>query len=156
MLQAIQSGTPVQLWQALVQETYARTGHPLDESSESYLVFVLLRYQTDTLLLSRTQGMDWMDALSLAGTARSDALRDVGDRCLLLAGLFPGYAERSRVSVDYFITLGRSAYQGVADAARQAYAALYAQLAHSYRELVETLDTMRRLSKASEVVKTIR
>lgn len=151
MFEAFRNGTPVEVWQALVQEAYERTGRRLDESSESYLVFVLLRYQADNLLLSHVQGVDWLHALELAGRARTDALRDVGDRCLLVAGLFPGLAERRRVSVDYFIAIGRSAYQGVADATRQAYAELYEQLAFGYRELVHTLDAMRRLSKASAV-----
>lgn len=152
MFEAFKNGTPVEVWQSLVQDAYERTGHRLDESSESYLVFVLLRYQGDNLLLSRTQGMDWLLAMDLAGTARADALRDVGDRCLLVAGLFPGLAERRRVSVDYFINIGRSAYLGVSDVTRQAYATLYAQLANGYRELVDTLDAMRRQSKAPVLI----
>ncbi|GLQ92029.1 hypothetical protein [Dyella acidisoli] len=152
MFEAFKNGTPVEVWQSLVQEAYERTGRRLDESSESYLVFVLLRYQADNLLLTRTQGMDWLLAMDLVGTARADALRDVGDRCLLVAGLFPGLAERRRVSVDYFIAVGRSAYLGVADATRQAYATLYAQLANGYRELVVTLDAMRRQSKAPVLI----
>ncbi|HUB91317.1 MAG TPA: hypothetical protein VMA74_16460 [Dyella sp.] len=150
MFEAFRNGTPVELWQALVQQAYERTGRRLDESSESYLVFVLLRYQADHLLLSHAQGMDWLQALELAGRARADALRDVGDRCLLVAGLFPGLAERRRVSVDYFISIGRSAYQGVADATRQAYAALYEQLARVYRELVHTLNAIRTLPNIAE------
>lgn len=143
MIDTLKKGAPAEVWQALVKEAAERAGRPLDESRESYLVFVLLRYQGDALLLSHTQGIDWLEAQARMGHARADALRDVGDRCLLVAGLFPGLAERRRVSVEYFIDLGRSAYQGVADASRQTYAALYAQLARSYRELVATLGAMR-------------
>lgn len=152
MFEAFKNGTPVEVWQALVQDAYEQTGRRLDESSESYLVFVLLRYQADGLLLARTQGMDWLLAMDLAGAARADALRDVGDRCLLVAGLFPGLAERRRVSVDYFIDIGRSAYLGVADVTRQAYAALYAQLARSYGELVHTLSAIR-VSQAHRAIR---
>lgn len=148
MIETFQYGTPMQLWQALVHEAGQRTGHPLDETRESYLVFVLLRFQRDAQLLAHTHGVDWLDALELAGTARGDALRDVGDRCLLVAGLFPDVAERRRVSVGYYVDIGRAAYQGVADAGRRATAALYEQLAQSYRELVRTLSAMRRLESA--------
>lgn len=148
MIETFQHGTPMQLWQALVHEAGRRAGHPLDETRESYLVFVLLRFQRDAQLLSHTHGVDWLDALELAGTARGDALRDVGDRCLLVAGLFPDVAERRRVSVGYYVDIGRAAYQGVADAGRRATAALYEQLAASYRELVRTLSAMRRLESA--------
>src|SRR5690606_10642090 len=99
-------GAPAALWQALVHEAAGRAGHPLDETRESYLVFVLLRFQNDGALLARTQALDWLHALGQAGQVRADALRDVGDRCLLIAGLFPGLAARRRVSVDYFVELG--------------------------------------------------
>jgi hypothetical protein len=154
MFEAIRHGTAVEMWQSLVQETYDGAGRRLDESTEAYLVFVLLRYQADHLLLSHTQGVEWLQALEQVGTARADALRDVGDRCLLVAGLFPGLAERRRVSVDYFIAIGRSAYQGVADARRQAYAALYAQLAGSYLELVRTLSALRTLPQIHDAIAT--
>jgi len=146
MSEAIRTGTPAQIWQALVKEAGERNRWPLDETHESYLVFLLLRYQREPWLLSRVYGLDWMEALQQVGTARAESLREVGDRCLVVAGLFPELAERRRVSVEYFMDIGRSAYQGVADASRQAYAALYGQLSQSYRELVETLRAMRLLS----------
>jgi hypothetical protein len=148
MIEAFRSGTPAEVWQELVKEAAARTGRPLDETRESYLVFVLLRYQGDAWLLSHVLGMDWMEAQAQVGRARADALRDVGDRCLLVAGLFPGLAERRRVSVDYFVDIGRGAYRDAADAARQATSALYRQLARSYRELVATLNAVRSLAEA--------
>ncbi|MFC4726934.1 hypothetical protein [Coralloluteibacterium thermophilus] len=146
MIDAFTQGAPVQLWQALVRDSADRAGHRLDESRESYLVFVLLRHQRDGHLLSRIQALEWLHAQANTGTLRTDALRDVGDRCLLIAGLFPGLAARRRVSVDYFVELGRGAYLDVASASRAAYAALYAQLADGYRELVEVLRGVRELA----------
>jgi hypothetical protein len=139
----LRSGAPAELWQALVREAAGDGGVHLDELQESYLVMVLLRYQRDDTLLARVQALDWLDAFNLPPTARSDALRDVGDRCLLVAGLFPGLAERRRVSVDYFVDLGRGAWREVAASNRAGYAALFAQLQDGYRELVRTLAAMR-------------
>lgn len=136
-------GAPAELWQALVHEAGERAGCVLDESRESYLVFVLLRHQRDGQLLARTQALEWLHAQSLTGGLREDMLRDVGDHCLIIAGLYPALAERRRVTVDYFTDLGRSAYMGIADAGRSAYAALFAQLAESYGELVRTLRAVR-------------
>jgi len=152
MSNAFSRGTPAEVWQALVQEAAARAGRPLDETEESYLVFVLLRYQKDAWLLSHIQGLDWLHAQQQVGSARVEALRDVGDRCLLVAGLFPDLAQRRRVSVDYFIDIGRGAYQGAAEAARRAYASLYEQLARGYRDLVLTLGEMRMLSAARQEI----
>lgn len=136
-------GAPAELWQALVHDAGERAGCALDESRESYLVFVLLRHQRDGQLLGRTQALDWLHAQSLAGSPREEALRDVGDRCLLIAGLYPALAERRRVTVDYFTELGRGAYLSIAEAGRSAYAALFSQLAASYADLVCILRAVR-------------
>ena len=143
MIETIRRGAAAELWQGLVHDAGARVGVPLDETRESYLVFVLLRYQRDDSLLVRTQALEWLAAQACSGSQRADALRDVGDRCLLIAGLYPGLAERRRVGSDYFIDLGRGAYFEVADASRNAYATLFEQLACSYRELVRTLRALR-------------
>lgn len=142
MHESFKQGTPAELWQALVREAGQRIARPLDESREHYLVFVLLRFQRDAHLLSRTQALAWLHAQDQFGSVRADALRDVGDACLLIAGLFPGVAQRRRLSVDYFIDLGRGAYSEVADS-RCNDAGLFVQLTESYRELVRTLAALR-------------
>jgi hypothetical protein len=139
----MRQGAPAGLWQALVREAGERAGCGLDESRESYLVFVLLRHQADARLLARTQALAWLHAQAQTGALREEMLRDVGDHCLLIAGLYPRLAERRRVTVDYFMDVGRSAYLGIAEAGRSAYAALFAQLAASYGELVRILRALR-------------
>ena len=139
----MRQGASAELWQALVHEAGERAGFALDESRESYLVFVLLRHQGDGHLLARTQALDWLHAQAQSGSVREESLREVGDRCLLIAGLFPSLAERRRVNVRYFMDIGRSAYLGIADTGRSAYAAMFRQLATSYEELVCTLRAVR-------------
>lgn len=143
MTGSVRQGAPAEIWQALVREAGERAGEVLDEPRESYLVFVLLRHQRDAQLLARIQALEWLEAQAGAGSRRSDALRDVGDRCLLIAGLYPTLAERRRVGSDYFIELGRGAYLEVAQTGRSAYAGLFAQLARGYHGLVATLRAMR-------------
>lgn len=140
---ALRHGAALELWQALVREAAGLRGQALDEAQEAYLVFVLLRYQREQGLLARTQALEWLHAQQQTGRLRADALRDVGDRCLLIAGLFPGLAQRRRVSTDYFIDLGRGAYAEVADCGRSASAELFAQLAAGYAGLVAILRAMR-------------
>lgn len=136
-------GPPAGLWQALVHEAGKHAGCVLDEERESCLVFVLLRHRRDGQLLARTQALEWLHAEAQAGVLREEMLRGVGDHCLLIAGLFPALAERRRVTVDYFVELGRSAYLSIAEAGRSAYAALFGQMAASYVELVRTLRALR-------------
>jgi hypothetical protein len=142
-MQALREGRQAELWQALIQEGAARSGVRLDESEESYLGFVLIRHQRDAAFGARTFALDWLNAHEEIGQVRAEALRDVGDRCLLVAGLFPRLAERRRVSPEYFVALGRDAYAGVAGCTRAGYADLFAQLARAFLRLVDVLAHVR-------------
>lgn len=135
----IREGPALALWHDLVRDGEERTGLALGESVQSYLVFVLMRYLRDGALAAHVLGMEWLVASEQAGRARADALRDVGDRCLLIAGRYPRLAERRRVSADYYANLGTGAYHGVAESARDGYAALYAELARAFGAMVRVL-----------------
>jgi hypothetical protein len=137
-------GAQLELWQGLVRDGEERSGIELGESVQSYLVFVLMRYLRDGALAAHIMALDWLEAAERTGSARADALRDVGDRCLLIAGRFPRLAERRRVGPDYFSQLGSGAYRGVAEAARAGYAALFAELARAFDAMVRVLDALPR------------
>jgi hypothetical protein len=75
------------LWQDLVREGEQRCGAQLDENSESWLVFTLMRHLGSTGLAEPAMALTYLEALHTAGSAqRSLALQDVGERCLLIAG----------------------------------------------------------------------
>ena len=131
------------LWHELIREAERNGAAPLDDDAESYLVFLLMRHLRDAELGGRVMALDYLDALHHAPTPREQRLRDVGDRCLLVAGLFPRLAERRRVPRDYFLALGQDAYDGVARCTRAGYGALFAQLAQAFVRLAETLAGMR-------------
>lgn len=141
-------GTQSELWQALVREGAQRRGVALDEHEESYLGFVLIRHQRDAQFAAHTLALDWLAAYEERAQVRADALRDVGDRCLLVAGLYPQLAKRRRVTPDYFVDLGGGAYAGVADVARAGYGELFAQLAQAFRRLVAVLRGAREVACA--------
>ena len=135
----IRLGSGTGLWHDLVREGEARAETRLPEPAEAYLVFLLMRHLRDGALAGRTMALEWLRALELAGRPRADALRDVGDRCLLLAGWYPKLAERRRVSPDYFAAIGRSAYGEAAAVAGGGYGALLGELAALYPGLVRVL-----------------
>lgn len=137
-------GPQLVLWQELVRDGEQQAGVELGESVQSYLVFVLMRYLRDGALAAHVLALDWLAAAEQSGHVRADALRDVGDRCLLIAGRYPRLAERRRVSADYFATLGSGAYHGVAESARHGYAALFAELARAFGSMVRVLGALPR------------
>ena len=137
--QALRLGAPLELWVELVREGEQRAHTPLPETIESYLVFLLQRHQGDRVLAGRTLALEWLQGLDLVGSVRADALRDVGDRCLLVAGLYPQAARRRRVTPAYYAAIGQAAYDAVADATRAGYAELFRQLARAFEAMRRVL-----------------
>jgi len=146
-------GPQLALWQDLVRDGEQHAGLHLGESVQSYLVFVLMRYLRDGALAAHVLALDWQAASEQTGNCRADALRDVGDRCLLIAGRYPGLATRRRVSADYYASLGCGAYHGVAASARDGYSVLFAELAQTFHAMVQVLAALpaQRLSGSPAV-----
>ena len=133
-------------WQALVQEAEELCGIKLDEELESYLVFTLMRYLRRPEMANRILALDFLEALQASRQQRSQVLRDVGDQCLLVSGLFPRQAERRRVRVSYYVDLGRSAYQNLAESLSKT-AHLFALLAEEFIAAMDTLQAIRVLGQ---------
>jgi hypothetical protein len=138
--------TRTALWHDLIRDAEQRARRPLAEDVQSYLVFTLMRLTGDAALGARILALDFLQSFGVHGQRRADELRDVGDRCLLLAGLYPEQAERRAVPLSYFCALGSSAYEALADGIRNGVRELYAQLARSFRALVRVLIEVRKLS----------
>lgn len=133
-------------WHALVSEAETACACQLDEELESYLVFLLMRFAGRPDMASAVLAMEYLNGLVAAGRDRVDQLRDVGDKCLLFSGLFPKRAERRRVKVSYYVGLGRSAYQQLADnAAAAVLAKFYGHLAEAFVHMMDVLQAMRAL-----------
>ena len=130
-------------WHRAVTEAAEQAGCSLDPSRESYLVFLLMRYLRRRDLARVVLALAYLRGQQIAGRARREALQEVGDQCLLFTGLFPQQAARRRVRLSYYVDLGRSAYNGVADSLSPRAGALYAELAESFVSLADVLRALR-------------
>ncbi len=130
-------------WHDLVKEAEAYNGVQLDEDIESYLVFLLMRYTEQPQLAAKVMALEYLDGANSVGNQRQEKMRDVGDQCLLYSGLFPKRAERRRVTIGYYVNLGRTAYHTVSELTQSAMANMFGQLAESFVELMDTLQAMR-------------
>ena len=138
--------TDVAQWHALVGEAQAATERRLDETLESYLVFLLMRFADQPQMTERIMALDYLEAVAGETLGQRDKLRDVGDQCLLFSGLFPQIAERRRVKVSYFVRLGRSAYDQLAVLADRKSEQLYTSLAHAFVAVMDVLHAIRALN----------
>ncbi len=130
-------------WYRLVMEAEQTSQRYLPEETESYLVFLLMRYLRRPDLVRRVMAMTYLRAMLSSGRVQQARLQDVGDQCLMLAGLFPGQAERRRVRVDYFVELGRGAYFRRAAGDADPDESVYASLAQSFPDLMRVLRAIR-------------
>jgi len=135
-------------WQALVNEAEANAKLQLDETLESYLVFTLMRFTQRPELTSSILALEFLDGIQQHGQQQHDTLRDVGDKCLLLSGLFPHTARRRLVSLGYFVNLGRGAYQQLHDKIH----GLYGQLAADFIPMMDVLHAIREINRESRQI----
>ena len=132
------------LWTDLVHDAENGAATRLDEELESYLVFLLMGHTRDVQLGRNAVALDYLLARAESGQRLKQELRDVGDRCLLLAGLYPEQAERRLVTIKYFLDLGSRAYGELSNALSAGIAELYDRLAQAFAHLVRVLMELRR------------
>ena len=129
-------------WHSLVQAAGADCGARLGEPIEAYLVFMLMRFSDRTDVGRRALAIDFLEASQEPGR-QADRLRDTGDECLLVCGLFPQRARRRRVPFRYYVDLGRGAYGTLARHGRTSDAEPFDALASGFVRLMEVLQAMR-------------
>lgn len=130
-------------WHTLVQEAEQDYGCQLDETMQNYLVFTLMRFAKNSQLNAKALALDYLTSHHLPEKLRSEQLRNIGDQCLLVSGLYPQSAEKRQVGVTYYVDMGRSAYYHISAMTQQGIAELYQQLAESFILLMDLLQTIR-------------
>ena len=141
--QLILDSSELSQWHALVREAEQDYGCHLDEAMQSYLVFTLMRFAKNSQLNAHALAIDYLNAHHLSSNLRSEQLRDIGDQCLLVSGLYPQSAEKRQVGVTYYVDLGRSAYHHISTVTQKGIAELYQQLSESFVLLMDLLQTIR-------------
>lgn len=143
MKQLILHPTDISQWHALVNEAQAATRLVLNEHTESYLVFLLMRFSQGPKLIESVIALDFLESMHKPRMRQKELLRDVGDKSLLFCGLFPGIAERRHVSLSYFSDMGQAAYLTVSELQDNDSANLYVQLSQQFINLQQILQAMR-------------
>ena len=101
-------------WYEMLQISKQHTGIVLDDHVESYVILTLDAYLQDQLITDHALAIEFIEAINLKKTQSRSVLRHIGDRCLILSGLFERRSERLNVSDDYFCEIGQQAYLNLA------------------------------------------
>ena len=132
-------------WLQLILNAEKLTGYQLRHELKNYLSLTLQHYTSELTLPTSIIALSYMEALNLSGTKQSYELRNIGDQCLLLSGLFPERLSRKSISLDYTITIGRQSYSQLADKnhIEQWDSNLFYSLQDHFIGLVDILYTIR-------------
>jgi hypothetical protein len=135
--------TDICQWYALVNEAQATTHLVLNEDTESYLVFLLMRFSQGPKLIESVIAIDFLESMHKPKQQQLELLRDIGDKSLLFCGLFPGVAEKRRVNLNYYSHMGQTAYLTIGELQENHSAELYFQLSAQFLSLQQVLRAMR-------------
>ena len=142
-------------WQELVCDAQEISQTQLNEDLESYLVFMLMRFTEEASMHKRPIALDFLETLHCNGELQKNQLREVGDKCLLFSGFFPGLAEKRRVKISYFVDVGQSAYHILAGLSNNVMCDLFVQLSHRFVPLMDVLQSMREMSSETPLLKPL-
>ena len=142
--------TPEDYFRELVTEAIKNNKVKLKPEAEFYLVNLMSQFisvnqlyscDQDGNLKSEPLALMIKEALETEQErARQAMLRRVGDVSLYTAGFFQDSFTRKMVDVDYYIEMGESAYQGVAEQSQEeVMKQLYGELAQKFAQCVELL-----------------
>jgi len=134
-----------------IQASLKRQHVAVNDCTAGYLVDLLTRFADPRSLFSHTAdgpvlralADHYADAVHADGAGqRKLALKALGDVALFIAGVFSGYLNRRLVDVDYYISMGGSAYRDLHDfvSARLAVAdGVFDELSRKFPLLVDVL-----------------
>jgi hypothetical protein len=135
-------------WVKFVKAGEEHAGIGLNEELESFLVFSLIRFAERTDLLSFTLALEYLkDATEYFGKKKEQALKEVGDVSLIIAGIFPERSHRLGVPPSYFSEVGQLAFTELADsfATRKLHGLenLYRNVGNGFPIMTEVLHSAR-------------
>ena len=139
----ILNSTPTALWYDIIHDAEATCAITLKQELESYLVLLLTRYTNQPDVVKSIMATEFLAGVKLTHKQREAALHEVGDKCLIITGLFPKMAEKRLVKISYFVNIGRTAYSTVS----QNNTDLYSSLARHFVPLMDILQSIRRYAK---------
>lgn len=112
----------------------------LEPDVEAYVVYLLANYVRSTGLAGRRSkalALQYLSAKECSGSARAQALREVGDRALFIAGVVPRSLDLTPVNVRYVRSIGESAYRQISYGQRAL--AVFHTLADTFEEVSEVI-----------------
>ncbi len=96
--------------------------------------------------------LDFLQNIKKLNTENQKIMQDIGDKCLLYSGLFPGRAKRQRVQISYYVDLGKCSYFALSAFHQNSLSSLFASLSDHFVALMDILHSIRSLDTHSSLI----
>jgi hypothetical protein len=138
-MKLIVGSTIIGLWRDILLEAKTVCAAELPEELEAYIIFLLIRYTNKPEVVKSMVATQLLVGMELTVDRREVVLQEVGDKCLIFSGLFPGLAEKRLVKIGYYVNLGRGAYFTISHKNND----LYARLSRQFVAIMDILQSIR-------------
>jgi hypothetical protein len=153
--------SPLEFFKAQVEGAMERQRLKTSAWTSYYVVRLLAGYVTAQrgttgALDEEPLGLRLVRALQSAGPVQREELRMVGDASLFLVGFFADSLNGRLTDIDYYVSLGGSAYGRLAESEDDAFSDVYAEMADKFVPLTDVLaDISDRasLAKSSDLLR---
>jgi hypothetical protein len=131
----------------LVEEARQLSMSRVNDELQSYLVLLLMQWVKSPQIADNIFALDFLENIKKTRTANLQVLREIGDKCLIFSGLFPGNARRRLVNVSYYVQLGQNAYLTLSRHSHDKLSELYEKLGQNFVPLMDILHTIREMDR---------
>jgi hypothetical protein len=136
--------SPLEFFKAQVEDAMQRRRLRTSVWTSYYVVQMLAghvarRDDSTTVVDDEPLGLRLARALQAEGAAQREELRSIGDTSLFLVGFFADSLHRRLVDIDYYISLGGSAYGRLAQSDDDAFADVFGEMASKFVPLTDVL-----------------
>jgi hypothetical protein len=124
-----------------VERAMARQRLSANELTAFYIVHLLASFlpRADHAADSEPMAVRLLRALETGGVSQRAGLKSVADESLFVSGFFSDSLRRKLVDVDYYVTLGGSAYQTLSRLESDTFAPVFAELGEKFVAFVDVL-----------------
>src|SRR5689334_23119271 len=129
----------VEYFKALVDDALQRQRFAAGELTAFYVVHLLASFLQRPAGDDEPLGIKLAQALEAGGSEQRTSLRQIGDLSLFVAGFFSDSFSRKIVDVDYYISIGGTAYGALSRCETETFATVFAELADKFVGFVDVL-----------------
>ena len=149
--------SPAEYFKELVECALAHQRIAAGELTSFYVVNLLIGFlERPALDDDAPMALRLGEALDAAGARQREILRQIGDLSLFRSGFFADSLQRKLVDLDYYASIGGTAYAALSRYETDAFASVFAELADNFVAFADVLSEVSERTSCSSNVDLLR